>query len=141
MPVHVYDAATGHCVLTILRPGKTPDGKEVRAHLRRLVRRIRRHWPRTRITIRGDSHYGRRERLIPLTQARLYVVFGLAVYIGGPCAVSNKISREVWRLQRSPESVFRRIENLNVSLPSLFCSLVRHAQPNHRRTTCGATLS
>ena len=56
MPVHVYDADTGHCVLTILRPGRTPDGKEVRAHLRRLVRRIRRHWPRTRITIRGDSH-------------------------------------------------------------------------------------
>ena len=41
LPIHVYDADTGHCVLTILRPGKTPDGKEVRAHLRRLVRRIR----------------------------------------------------------------------------------------------------
>ena len=41
MPIHVYDADTGHCVLTVLRPGKTPDGNEVRAHLRRLVRRIR----------------------------------------------------------------------------------------------------
>ena len=59
LPIHIYDAATGHCVLTILRPGKTPDGKEVRGHLHRLVRRIRRHWPRTRITIRCDSHYGR----------------------------------------------------------------------------------
>jgi hypothetical protein len=56
LPIHVYDADTGHCVLTILRPGKTPDGKEVSAHLRRLVRRIRLHWPNTRITIRGDSH-------------------------------------------------------------------------------------
>ena len=63
LPIHVYDADTGHCVLTILRPGKTPDGKEVRAHLRRLVRRIRLHWPNTRITIRGDSHYGRREAM------------------------------------------------------------------------------
>ena len=61
LPIHIYDAGTGHCVLTILRPGKTPDGKEVRGHLRRLVRRIRMHWPETRITIRGDSHYGRRE--------------------------------------------------------------------------------
>ena len=34
LPIHVYDADTGHCVLTILRPGKTPDGKEVSAHLR-----------------------------------------------------------------------------------------------------------
>ena len=50
LPIHVYDAATGHCVVTILRPGKTPDGKEVRAHLRRLVRRIRSHWPKTVIT-------------------------------------------------------------------------------------------
>jgi len=61
LPIHVYDAETGHCVQTILRPGKTPDGKEVRAHLRRLIRRIRMHWPATAITIRGDSHYGRKE--------------------------------------------------------------------------------
>ena len=28
LPVHIYDAETGHCVVTILRPGKTPDGKD-----------------------------------------------------------------------------------------------------------------
>ena len=33
----------------------------MRGHLRRLVRRIRQHWPQTRITIRGDGHYGRPE--------------------------------------------------------------------------------
>jgi hypothetical protein len=56
MPLHVYDADSGHCVLAMLRPGKTPDGNEVRGHLRRLVRQIRLHWPNTVITIRGDSH-------------------------------------------------------------------------------------
>ena len=61
LPIHVYDADSGHCVAVLLRPGKTPSGKEVRGHLRRLIRRIRRHWPRTRIIIRGDSHYGRPE--------------------------------------------------------------------------------
>ena len=45
----------------LLRPGRTPSGIEVRAHLRRLVRRLRKHWPATRITIRGDGHYGRPE--------------------------------------------------------------------------------
>jgi hypothetical protein len=50
-----------HCVAVLLRPGKTPSGKEIRRHLRRLIRRIRLHWPQTRITIRGDSHYGRPE--------------------------------------------------------------------------------
>jgi hypothetical protein len=78
LPFHIYDAATGHCVLTILRPGKTPDGKEVRAHLRRLVRRIRRHWPNTRIIIRGDSHYGRREAMQWCEQNGVCYIFGLA---------------------------------------------------------------
>ncbi len=78
LPIHIYDAATGHCVLTILRPGKTPDGKEVRAHLRRLVRRIRQHWPATRITIRGDSHYGRREAMDWCEQNGVRYIFGLS---------------------------------------------------------------
>ena len=77
LPLHVYDAASGHCVLTILRPGKTPDGREVRAHIRRLVRRIRQHWPDTVITIRGDSHYGRWEAMDWCEQNGVQYVFGL----------------------------------------------------------------
>lgn len=56
LPILIYDADTGHCVLTVLRPGKMPDGEEARGHPRRLVRRIRMHWPHTQITFRGDSH-------------------------------------------------------------------------------------
>jgi hypothetical protein len=56
LPIHVYDTATARPVAVLLRPGKTPSGKEIRGHLRRLVRRIRQHWPDTRLTIRGDSH-------------------------------------------------------------------------------------
>jgi hypothetical protein len=78
LPIHIYDADTGHCVLTMLRPGKTPDGKEVRAHLRRLVRRIRRHWPQTQITFRGDSHYGRKEAMEWCEQNGVRYIFGLA---------------------------------------------------------------
>src|SRR5229473_1965761 len=56
VPLHVYDTATSRPVAVLLRPGKTPSGTEIRGHLRRLVRRLRRHWPQTRITIRGDGH-------------------------------------------------------------------------------------
>jgi hypothetical protein len=63
LPIHIYDTATGRPVAMILRPGKTPSGKEVRALLRRVIKRIRRHWPNTRIIIRGDSHYGREEAM------------------------------------------------------------------------------
>jgi hypothetical protein len=60
-PIHVYDTATSRPVAMLLRPGKAPSGPEIRNHLRRLVRRIRSHWPDTRLTIRGDGHYGRPE--------------------------------------------------------------------------------
>ncbi len=60
-PIHVYDTATSRPVAVLLRTGKTPSGPEIRNHLRRLVHRIRRNWPATRLTIRGDGHYGRHE--------------------------------------------------------------------------------
>jgi hypothetical protein len=82
MPIHIYEAATGHCVQTILRTGKTPGGKEVRAHVRRLVRRIRMHWPKTAILIRGDSHYGRKEAMDWCEQNGVAYIFGF-----GPNAV------------------------------------------------------
>lgn len=78
LPIHVYHAESGHCVAVLLRPGKSPSGKEVRGHLRRLVRRIRRHWPHTRITIRGDSHYGRREAMEWCDANGVQFVFGLS---------------------------------------------------------------
>src|SRR5271167_2666197 len=78
LPIHVYDADSGHCVLTILRPGKTPDGKEIRGHIRRLVRRIRLHWPAVRITFRGDGHYGRKEVMDWCEQNDITYIFGLA---------------------------------------------------------------
>ena len=78
LPIHIYAADTGHCVLTILRPGKTPGGKELSAHLRRLVRRIRLHWPNTRITIRGDGHYGRREAMDWCETHGVQYIFGLS---------------------------------------------------------------
>jgi Transposase DDE domain group 1 len=78
LPIHVYDAGSGHCLAVILRPGKTPSGKEIRNHLRRLVRRIRLHWPHTRITIRGDSHYGRQEVMDWCDANDVRFIFGLA---------------------------------------------------------------
>jgi hypothetical protein len=61
LPIHVYDTATGRPVAMLLRTGKTPTGAEAAGHIRRLLRQIRRHWPTTHITIRGDGHYGRPE--------------------------------------------------------------------------------
>jgi hypothetical protein len=77
LPIHVYDTATGRPVAMLLRTGKTPSGKEAAGHIRRLVRHIRRHWPDTHITIRGDGHYGRPEVMAFCEATDVDYVFGL----------------------------------------------------------------
>jgi Transposase DDE domain group 1 len=77
LPIHVYDAGTGRPVAMILRPGKTPTGKEICGHLRRLVRRIRVRWPTTRILVRGDGHYGRAQVMAWCEDNGIDYVFGL----------------------------------------------------------------
>lgn len=77
LPIHIYDTETGRPVAVILRPGKTPSGVEVRGHLRRLVRQVRRHWPATRITIRGDGHYARPEVMAWCEANGVDYIFGL----------------------------------------------------------------
>ena len=59
LPIHIYEGITGKPVAMILREGKTPSGKEARTVLKHVIQRIRRHWPRVHILVRGDSHYGR----------------------------------------------------------------------------------
>jgi len=77
LPIHVYDTERSRPVAVVLRPGKTPSGVEVRAHLRRLVRRIRRRWARTRITFRGDGHYARPEAMEWCENNGVDFIFGL----------------------------------------------------------------
>ena len=78
LPVHVYHVESGKPVAVLLRPGKTPSGAEVRTLLKHLVRRIRRHWPNTRIVFRGDSHYGRTEAMAWCEANGVDYIFGLA---------------------------------------------------------------
>jgi hypothetical protein len=77
LPIHVYDTASSRPVTMLLRPGKTPSGEEVRGHIRRLVRRIRMHWPNTRLTIRGDGHYARPEVMTWCEANAVDYIFGL----------------------------------------------------------------
>ncbi len=78
LPIHIYEAGSGKPVAAILRQGKTPDGVEVRAVIKHVTRRIRRHWPKTRICWRGDSHYGRPEAMEWCENNGVDYVFGLA---------------------------------------------------------------
>jgi hypothetical protein len=89
LPIHVYDTEKSRPVAVILRPGKTPSGVEVRAHLRRLMRHIRKSWPATRILFRGDGHYARPEAMAWCEDHGVDYIFGLP----GTKPLSKKIDQ------------------------------------------------
>ena len=77
-PMHIYHVATGTPVVAILRTAKTPKGTEVATVLKHVTKRLRRHWPATRIVWRGDSHYGRPEGMDWAENNDTAYIFGLA---------------------------------------------------------------
>lgn len=76
-PIHIFDAATGKPVLSLLRPGKRPSGEEAARVLRRVIRRIRHNWPRVGIAVRGDGHYGTPEVMDLLEDQGCGYILGL----------------------------------------------------------------
>ena len=76
--MHIYHVASGTPVVTILRPARTPKGTEVRTVIKHVTKRLRRHWPKTRIVWRGDSHYGRVEAMDWAEDDGTDYIFGLA---------------------------------------------------------------
>jgi hypothetical protein len=77
-PMHIYHVTSGTPVVAILRSAKTPKGTEVRAVVKHVTRRIRKHWPKTRLIWRGDSHYGRDEAMEWAEDNGAAYIFGLA---------------------------------------------------------------
>ena len=99
LPIHVYDTQKSRPVAFVLRPGKTPGGVEVRAHLRRLVRHIRKCWPHARVTFRGDGHYARPEAMQWCEDNGVDYVFGLPG--SGPLAKKVDDKADEVRVERA----------------------------------------
>jgi len=76
--MHIYHVATGTPVAAILRPARTPKGTEVRTVVKHVTKRLRKHWPHTRIVWRGDGHYGRVEAMEWAEDNGEDYIFGLA---------------------------------------------------------------
>ena len=76
-PIHIFEATTGKPVLSLLRPGKRPTGKEAARIIKHVIRRIRRNWPRVEIMLRGDGHYGTPEVMNLLESKGCGYIFGL----------------------------------------------------------------
>jgi hypothetical protein len=76
-PIVVFDG-DGRFVTALLRPAKRPSGREIRAHLRRIIRAIRANWPQVEILLRADSHYCCPEVLDWCRSNRLDFILGVA---------------------------------------------------------------
>ena len=105
-PMLIFEATSGKPVFAMIRPGKRPAGKEIAAVLRRVIGRIRMHWPQVKIVVRGDSHYCGERVLSLLERLNCDYILGLAVNnvlagMSAPwkvqCAWKRKTSRPVVR--------------------------------------------
>jgi Transposase DDE domain group 1 len=76
--MHIYHVASGTPVAAILRPARTPKGTEVRTVIKHVTKRLRGHWPKTRLVWRGDGHYGRVEAMEWAESNDADYIFGLA---------------------------------------------------------------
>jgi hypothetical protein len=76
-PIHIFEAATGKPILSLLRPGKRPSGEVAARVLKHAIGRIRQNWPRVRITVRGDGHYGTPDVMEFLESQGCGFIFGL----------------------------------------------------------------
>lgn len=99
-PMHVYEGKSGKLIATILRPGKRPTGKEISKIIRRIVRLIKKAWPKVNIIIRGDSHYGCPEVFDICKNFNMQFVLGLT---------SNSVLQQcVADIKKQAEALFER---------------------------------
>lgn len=78
MPFHLYEGQSGRLIATALHPGKTPCAKAILGILRRVVKKLRRVWPRLPLVFRADGHHSKPEVLAWLEREGLHYVIGYA---------------------------------------------------------------
>jgi hypothetical protein len=57
MPLHIYEGLSGKLITTILKPGRRNKQANIARLLQKLVLYLRAQWPKTKIIVRGDSHF------------------------------------------------------------------------------------
>jgi hypothetical protein len=78
LPLFLFEGLSGKLITAALRPGKRPTGVENAAILKRVMKHLRRHWPKTRIVLRGDGHFSNPELMhLVLNDPYTDFIFGL----------------------------------------------------------------
>lgn len=79
LPLMIFEGLSGALVAAVLRPGKRPTGAENAMILKRVLERLRAHFPDTQILGRGDGHFST-PALMAMIDAMAHTdfLFGLA---------------------------------------------------------------
>jgi hypothetical protein len=79
MPIHIYEGLSGKLVTTILRPGRRNKQANIARLLQKLISYLRVQWPKTKIIVRGDSHFASQDFMDwTCIQPNLSFITGLA---------------------------------------------------------------
>jgi len=79
LPLFVFEGLSGKFITAVLRPGKRPTGVENASIIKRILKRLREHWPETHMVLRGDSHFANPELMaLARTDPLLDFVSGVA---------------------------------------------------------------
>ncbi len=76
LPLYIFSG--DHVLCARLRPSNLDASAGSLQEVQRIVRQIRRHWPKTQIILRADSGFCREELLAWCETHRVHYVFGLA---------------------------------------------------------------
>ena len=132
-PILVFHDA-GRLVAAMLRPAKRPNGRQVRAFLRRLIRRIRSIWPRgSRVggLVRGDNHYACPEAMADCEANDVDYIFGVGT--------TSNLRRRVESLEASTTKRFAEDNAGKVRRCREFCDAAASWNRARRTGTCLAT--
>ena len=78
LPLLVFEGTTGALVAAVLRPGKRPTGAENAMIMKRILKKLRKHWPQTNILLRGDGHFSNPELMeLVFADGNANFIFGL----------------------------------------------------------------
>lgn len=100
LPLLIFEGLSGKLITAILRPGKTPTGRENAAILKRLIHLIRQYWPDTHLVIRGDSHFSQPE-LMAVVQDDPHADYVLGKGAGHPTALRPQAGELLEEARRS----------------------------------------
>lgn len=78
MPLFIFEGKSGKLITSILRPGRRPCGREIRAIIKRIIKRIRAAWPKVGIIIRGDCHFASCELYLWCESHNVHYLVGLS---------------------------------------------------------------